>query len=136
MSDENKVIVRRWNEEFWKGNLDVSDEILAPDCVFHGVGGPQEIKEALGRLSRGIPDGQFTIEDQIAEKDKVVTRWTMRGTHQGELWGVPPTGKQLNYTGISINRIAGGKIVEDWFEADILGLMQQLGVVPGPRENF
>lgn len=131
MSDENKVIVRRWNEEFWKGNLDVSDEILAPDCVFHGVGGPQEIKEALGRINRGIPDGQFTIEDQIAEKDKVVTRWTIRGTHQGELWGVPPTAKQLNYTGISINRLAGGKIVEDWFEADILGLMQQLGIVPG-----
>lgn len=131
MSKENKDIVRRWNEEFWKGNLDVSDEVLAPDCVFHGIGGPQEIKESLSRLSRGMPDGQITVEDQIAERDKVVTRWTIHGTHLGEIWGVPPTGKQLHYTGISINRLAGGKIVEDWFEADIFGLMRQLGIVPG-----
>ena len=132
MLEENKAIVRRWNEEVWKGSPGVFDEILDPNCIFHGIGGPQEIKEALNRLRRAFPDGQIIIEDQIAEKDKVVTRWTIRGTHQGEIWGAAPTGKQVVYTGITINRLANGKIVEDWFEADILGLMQQIGVVPGP----
>ncbi|MHA1939963.1 MAG: ester cyclase [Candidatus Thorarchaeota archaeon] len=131
----NKAIVRRWNEEAWKGNPAVFDEILASNCIIHGIGGPQEIKEALSNLRRALPDGQLTIEDQIAEQDKVVTRWTIRGTHQGELWGTAPTGKQVTYTGISINRVSEGKIVEDWFEADILGVMQQIGAIPSPEQT-
>jgi predicted ester cyclase len=130
----NKAIVRRWNEEAWKGNPVIFDEILAPNCIIHGIGGPQEIKEALSNLRSALPDGQLTIEDQIAEQDKVVTRWTIRGTHQGKLWGTPPTGKRVSYTGISINRLAEGKIVEDWFEADVLGVMKQMGAIPSPEQ--
>jgi predicted ester cyclase len=74
--------------------------------------------------------GQVTIEDQIAEGDRVVTRWSGQSTHQGEFMGIPPTGKTVRVTSISIDRVAGGQIVESWWESDQLGMMQQLGVVP------
>ena len=82
-----------------------------------------------------FPDMQLTIEDQIAEGDKVVTRWTARGTHQGELMGIPPTGKQATVTGITVGRVANGKFVESWSNFDALGMMQQLGVVPVPGQT-
>jgi len=78
----------------------------------------------------GLADRQSTVEDQIAEGDKVMTRWTYRGTHKGDLMGIAPTDKQVTVTGICIDRIVGGKIVEEWGEMDNLGMMQQLGVVP------
>ena len=87
-------------------------------------------KQWVGRVSAGLADRQSTIEDQIAEGDMVVTRWTFRGTHTGELMGIAPTGKQVTVTGISIDRVVGGKIVEEWNEMDDLGMMEQLGVVP------
>jgi len=77
-----------------------------------------------------FPDVHFTIEDQIAEGDRVVTRWTARGTHQGPLVGIPPTSKQVTMSGIAIYRLVDGKIVEQWGVNDMLGLLQQLGVVP------
>ena len=77
-----------------------------------------------------FPDAQYTIEDQIAEGDTVMTRWSGRGTHQGPLMGIPPTGKQSTVTGMSIGRSEGGKIVEVWTEFDLLGVLQQLGVIP------
>lgn len=76
------------------------------------------------------PDTHFTVEDQIAEGDKVVTRWTGRGTHQGELMGVAPTGNEVTVRGIEIDRIVGGRIEETWVNYDTSGMMQQLGVVP------
>jgi predicted ester cyclase len=79
---------------------------------------------------KAIPDQHWTVEDQIAEGDKVVVLWTLRGTHAGELMGIPPTGRELTMTGISVFRIAGGKLIEDWVQSDTLGLFQQLGAFP------
>jgi predicted ester cyclase len=86
------------------------------------------------RLLPAFPDLNITIEDQIAEGDKVVTRWVGRGTQQGELQGIPPTGKQATTSGIAIDRIVSGKLVETWDQFDALGMMQQLGVVPTPEQ--
>jgi len=133
-TEENKAIVRRWNEECWKGNQSLYEEVLAPNCIFHGIGGPQEMKEIMDRGRQAFPDITVTIEEMIAEGDKVVTRWTIHGTHNGDFvtpqGPIPPTGKQVTYTGITINRLADGKIVEDRFEGDVLGLLQQIGALP------
>lgn len=141
MSEENKAIARRIFEEVWnQGNLDVADEILDASHVAHGRGGelptgPEGFKQFVSIYLSAFPDTQFTIEDQIAEEDKVVTRWTAHGTHKGELMGIPATGKQVVVTGISINHFVGGKIVEAWDNWDGLGMMQQIGVVPAMGEG-
>ena len=141
MSEENKAIARRIFEEVWnQGNLDVADEILDASHVTHGryvelPTGPEGVKQFVSIYLSAFPDTQFTIEDQIAEEDKVVTRWTAHGTHKGELMGIPATGKQVVVTGISINHFVGGKIVEAWDNWDGLGMMQQIGVVPAMGEG-
>ena len=134
--EENKAIARRWMEEVWgKGSLAAVDELCAPDFVWHwappGVASDREgYKQNVTMSFAPFADIRSTIEDMVAEGDKVVVRWTWRGTHKGEFMGIAPTGKQVTLTGISIIRIAGGKIVEEWGEMDMLGWMQQLGVVP------
>lgn len=135
--EENKAITRRFLEEiFAGGNLELVEELFAPDFVLHDPSVPQEVRgvEALKQYvtmyRTAYPDTRFTVEDQIAEGDRVVTRWTGQGTHQGELMGVPPTGKQVTVTGIELDRISGGKIEETWVNYDALGMMQQLGIVP------
>jgi steroid delta-isomerase-like uncharacterized protein len=113
-----------------------ADELLASDFAGHSsmaeTRGPDEAKQFFASLRAAFPDIHFTIEDQIAERDKVVTRWSARATHTGDFRGIPPTGKQGHVTGITINRVANGKIVEGWTNLDELGLMQQLGVIPEP----
>lgn len=135
MSEDNKALVRRAFEEcFNKGNLDVADEIFAGDYVAHdgaspnNISGPESFKQLVSSYRSAFPDLQDTIEEQIAEGDKVATRFTMRATHQGDFMGTPPTGVEVMLTGITIYSIAGGKIAERWAEVDILGLMQQLGI--------
>jgi len=112
----------------------VFTECLAPDCIIHGIGGPSDIKAILQEFHKSFPDLVATVDEQIAEDDKVVTRWTWRGTHTGELQSpyrlLAPTGKTITYTGIRINRVVDNKIVEDRFEADLLGLWEQLGAIP------
>lgn len=138
MSTENKAIVRRlWEEFIDKGNLGIADEIIADNFVNYGIlpagevmRGREAVKQYMTMLHKAFPDGHFAIEDQIAEGDKVVTRWRFHGTHKGEFQGIAPTGKQVTMTGIEILRLAGGKVVEDWDNFDALGMMQQLGVVP------
>lgn len=135
MSEENKVIARRWWEEIWgKGNLDLIDELLAPDYVFHGpTGGTLDregYKQDVIAWFTTCVDVQAPIEDIVAEGDKVAVRWAWSGTHTGEGWGVPPTGKRLATRGINIICIAGGKIVEEWEGRDKLGMDQQLGLIP------
>jgi steroid delta-isomerase-like uncharacterized protein len=133
--EENKAIARRFFEEVWNsGNLAVADELLAPNIIFHlpgkseGVIGDREsYKQVVRRNRTAFPDLQEEIEDMIAEGDRVVARWLWQGTHQGEWHGNAPTGKKFTYGGITILRIADGKIVEDWFYSDLLGLQQQLG---------
>ena len=133
--EENKAIARRFFEEVWNsGNLAVADELLAPNIIFHlpgkseGVIGDREsYKQVVRRNRTAFPDLQEEIEDIIAEGDRVVARWLWQGTHQGEWHGNAPTGKKFTYGGITILRIADGKIVEDWFYSELLGLQQQLG---------
>ena len=135
--EENKAIFRRIVEEgFNKGNLAIVDELVATDHVNHtdNVHGPEEYKQFITMYRTAFPDLHMTIEDQIAEGDKVVNRWTSRGTHKGDLMGIPPTGKQTTVTGMYVARIIGGKIVEEWGNFDALGMMQQLGVVPPPGQ--
>ena len=137
MSEENKAFARRADEElFNRGSLDVANELFAPNFVFHDPAsgedwhGPDSVKQYATMLRAAFPDLYYTVEDQIAEGDKVVTRWTVRGTHQGEIeeFG-PPTGKQVELEGITIHRIEGGKIVEEWERYDNLSVMLQLGLV-------
>jgi predicted ester cyclase len=141
-SEENKTVSRRFHEAFDKGNQGPQAlyEELAPNFVAHfpGVPGPLD-REGFTQLGKvftsAFPQSQTTIDDEIAEGDKVVSRWTYRAIHRGEFQGIPPTGKQVSMTGLTLLRIAGGKIVEHWVELDQLGLLQQLGVVPRAQET-
>src|SRR5712692_3968146 len=118
-TEDNKANARRFIEEVWnQGNLAVIDEITSPNYVDHDpamtVQGIEGLKQFVSMYLTAYPDTHFTIEDQIAEGDTVVTRWTARGTHKGPLMGIPPTGKQVTVTGITIDRFANGKGVESW----------------------
>lgn len=128
---EHKAIVRRFFEEAWNHRkLDVIDEVFAPIVIFNGQPVALEtIKQSLAGRRAAFPDIQVTVEDQAAEGDKVSTRRTWRGTHQGPYRGIAPTGKRVMWTQISIVRLSEGKIVEDWSVADELSLLQQLGCV-------
>ena len=136
MSEENKALVQRFVEEaFNRGNLDAADEVYAPGFVSHESDGPVErspeyVKGFVGRYRGAFPDGRTTVEDSIAEGDRVAYRWTFRGTHRGELMGIPPTERQVTITGITLDRISG-KIEEEWNHFDQLGMLQQLGATPG-----
>jgi steroid delta-isomerase-like uncharacterized protein len=143
MSEENKSVVRRWYAEVTnQGKLEVADELLAPEYVCHdpnseaGEVRADTLKESITYFRNALADMRFEIEEMIAEGDKVVTRWTLRGTHRGELFGVKSSGEQVGMSGIVISRVAEGKIVEEWDEYDLLGLMRQLGAVPEPQPSL
>ena len=134
---DNKVVFRRYVEEVGnEGNLDLADEIFDRYLAHQPDGsmlerGPEDVKRFMGEFRGGFPDFHSTIEDMVAEGDKVVTRWTIRGTHQGEFRGIAPTGKQITVTGIGIFRFSPeGKVVESWDNFDQLGMMRQLGALP------
>lgn len=142
MSDQNKRLAQRAIDEVWnQGNYQNLDELAASDVVIHTSGVPGDIHghegitQFFGGLRSAFPDLHFTIEDQVAEGDRVVTRWVARGTHQGAFQGIPATGTRCAISGIDIDRIAGGKVVECWTNADFLSLLQQLGAVPSPDET-
>jgi steroid delta-isomerase-like uncharacterized protein len=137
--EQNKAVVRRFYDEFLNGrNMAVADELIAPDCVFYMGGNPEPIRgpdgyrRTLAMLTTAFPDIQWTVEDMVAEDDKVAERPVGRGTHLGEFMGVPPTGKPIELRGIAILRLADGKIVENWGMPDMLGLLQQIGALPPP----
>jgi steroid delta-isomerase-like uncharacterized protein len=139
--ETNKTVVRRLFDEVWnKGNLALLNEIIARDHANTGPGtlpglptGPEGTKQLVTVYRNAFPDVRFTIDEQIAEGDKVVTRWTAHGTHKGELVGIPATGKSSTVTGIAVDRIENGKIAENWAIFDQFGMMQQLGVIPMPE---
>ncbi len=138
MSQENKALIRRAIEEVYnQGNLATIDELVASDFVMHApsgdIPGPAGAKQFVTMLREAFPDLHLTIEDQVADGDRVVTRWTSEGTHLGEFQGIPPTGKHGTMTGIDIDRVVDGKVVECWVNEDDLGLLQQLGVIPAPE---
>jgi steroid delta-isomerase-like uncharacterized protein len=131
---QNKTIVRRYFDELWnQNNLAVIEEILAPEVKGHAAGqtfgGADTFRQRSKTLRTIYSEPHFTIEDQIAEDDKVLVRWTLRGKHMGEYMGAEPTGKEIVSTGMNLFRLADSKIAEVWVEADDLGELQQLGVV-------
>jgi steroid delta-isomerase-like uncharacterized protein len=134
MSEANKAHIRRVIEEVYnRGDLAVVDEVAASDLVIHAssqdIRGREGAKQYVTALRAGFPDLRFTIEDQVAEGDQVVTRWSACGTHEGTFEGIPATGRQVRLVGADIDRIVGGKVIECWVHMDELGLMRQLGVV-------
>jgi steroid delta-isomerase-like uncharacterized protein len=135
-TEENKRISWRLQEEvFGQGELESVDELLAPDYVSHAPGGPElsrgpeAIKEIVRAYHSAFPDINFTVKKQVAEGDMVVTRWIARGTHRGEFMGVPPSGRRIEVSGMSIDRISGGRIVENWNNWEALEMMRQIGAV-------
>jgi len=138
-TEEHKALVRRFEEAVWnERNPSRVDEFFAASHIFHAAGSPPLDREGhrqmIAHFQDAFPDGRNTSEDLLAEGDKVVQRWTFRGTHQGAFQGIPPTGRPVTLTGISIWRVDGGTIVESWHELDTLGLLQQLGVSPAPGQ--
>ena len=133
-TEENKANSRRLTERINQGDLTIIDELCAPNHLSHNppttTHGPEEYKQSYSMLLTAFPDLHFTIEDQLAEGDKVAARLTVSGTHTGVFMGIPPTGKHVTMTGIAISHWVGGKSDEVWINIDSLGLLQQLGVVP------
>jgi steroid delta-isomerase-like uncharacterized protein len=140
MSEESKALAHRSWEVGIQAPLDTLEdaiaEVYADDVIMHEPGedivGIEGLAQFVSMMRSAFPDLRITVEDDMAEGDKVVTRWTGQGTHQGELMGIAPTGNQVTMTGITIHRIEDTKIVEEWSNWDALGLMQQIGAVPSP----
>ena len=134
--EDNKALARRAIEETMnQRNLAVFNELHSPDYVCHlnsrTIQGPEPLKQLLSMVLTAFPDLHYTFEDLFGEGDRVVVRYTSRGTHKGDFMGIPPTGKQVTVTGIDIMHIANGKILEEWINND---LMQQLGVTSTPEQ--
>jgi steroid delta-isomerase-like uncharacterized protein len=137
-TEQNKAAVRDHYASYDERDLDAATALWADDLKVHGLG-PQPLdklafKQMLLMFSTAFPDGRHTLEVELAEADKVAVYWTFRGTHRGELMGIPATGKRITITGIAIDRFAQGKIAEHWVSFDQMGLMQQLGVIPTPEQ--
>jgi steroid delta-isomerase-like uncharacterized protein len=133
-TEDNKTLNRQAIEAMSRRDVKGATEHCATDCKFHGFA-PQTLdlegyQHFLAMNFAAFPDSEFTIEDVVAERDKVATRYTNRGTHRGAMMGIPPTGRQVTVTGIVITRFVDGKAVEVWNNADDLGIMRQLGVIP------
>ena len=141
MSDVNKAILRRFFEEMFNtGDLSVADEIVAPSYINHNAvpgetPGREGLKAFVSLLRTAFSDFHITVKDQIAEGDKVVTRFSVRGTHQAEFAGVPASGRSITVTAVNVHRVSGGQIQEAWLNWDALGMMQQLGAIPAPGEG-
>jgi steroid delta-isomerase-like uncharacterized protein len=135
---DNKAIARRFAQAWAAGGLSIVDELASPDLVVsyplppEPIRGPEAFKAFLTEFIAGLPDATITVDDMIAEDDKVACRWTMRGTHEGPLFGFPPTLNQVDISGFTFYRIVGGKVVEEAGIGDALNLLQQLGAVIAP----
>ena len=133
-AEANRALIQRFYDEGWNENkLDVYDELVTEDFLDHqALPGLEPGREGFKMLNvmfrSAFPDVWVTVDEIVAEDDKVACRWTSTGTHKGDLFGIPPTGKSAEWTEMGILRIADGKIVESWYDVDMAGLMQQLGV--------
>ncbi|HWY09078.1 MAG TPA: ester cyclase [Candidatus Acidoferrales bacterium] len=143
MSEQNKNAVRRLIDELWnKGNLPVADELIGANYTHHDAStpdlgrGPESEKKRVTLYRNAFPDLRLTVEDLFADGETVVARWSCRGAHRGEFNGMAPTGKQFLISGITVARLADGKIVEGYVNWDALGLMQQIGAVPAATKTM
>jgi steroid delta-isomerase-like uncharacterized protein len=143
-AEENKEKARRLLEEaFGGGKIEVLDEVLDPDFVCWDpnsetgeIRGAETLKGEIAYFRQALPDLTYTVEDQVAEGERVVTRWRATGTHEGEFFGVPGSGKRIEMSGIQIDRFdESGKMIEEWPEYDLLGAMRQMGAIPGPEQS-
>jgi steroid delta-isomerase-like uncharacterized protein len=141
-AEQDKALIGRFVDEiFNRGNMSLADEVMTPDFVEHeqlppGIpSGREGVKVLASMMRSAFPDFKATIEDIIAEGDKVVIRMTWSGTHKGEFMGIPATGKRVSIGVIDIIRVSGGKVVEHWGQMDSMGMMQQLGAIPAPVEG-
>jgi steroid delta-isomerase-like uncharacterized protein len=138
MTAENRVVMRRFVEFINTGSEELAQELISPDAVFHVPGRPEPMRgpagylAVIGMMRSGFPDIQWTLEEMIAEDDKVAARFTMRGTHHGSFFGVPPTGKTIAVQAVNFYRLSGGQFVEERGQPDLLGLLMQIGAVPPP----
>lgn len=137
MSEQNRALVRRFIDEvFNQGRLEVAEELLAPDYVHHDPAtgergsGIEGLEHMVGYYRQAFPDFHISLEDQMSTEDRVVERWTGRGTHQGPLRELPPTGRSISAQGISIHRIANGRIAETWTCFDSAAMLRQIGAIP------
>jgi steroid delta-isomerase-like uncharacterized protein len=139
-SEESKAIMRRFWDAWEQGNVDLLDELLAPEYINHTLAtpdlppGPEGVKEVVNMFHSAMPDLRVVIEDMIAEGDNVATRYSLEGTHRGELFGGAPTGKQLSIKSITLERVVEGKIIEHWRVTDEMSMMRQLGILGAPGE--
>ena len=146
MSEENKAVVRRWFEEVWNQGREGSiDEMFPAQGVAHGLGdseqdvhGPDEFKPFVANIRGALPDTHISIDDILADDDRIAVRVTLQGTHTGPGLGVPPTGRKVSIQGIIIVRLVDGRIREGWNSYDQLGLLRQIGALPGAgrRDTF
>jgi steroid delta-isomerase-like uncharacterized protein len=134
---DNSTLLRRYYEEVVnQGDLNAVDDIVAADYVSHHNDpahlppGPAGVKAFISMTRQGFPDLHITVDDLFAQGDQVASMWTMEGTHTGEWFGAPASGKRAKWSGIVITRFAGGKMAEDWYNFDQVSLLQQLGIIP------
>jgi steroid delta-isomerase-like uncharacterized protein len=136
-TETNKTLVHRLFDEFYPGHVDVADEIFAAQAELNDSGKtmtvtPEDLKNRHRAQLAAMPDCKLTLDDLVAEGDRVAYRWTLSGTQTGPLRGIPPTGKHAVMTGMTIMQVADGKIVAGWHNYDMLGVLQQLGLIPVP----
>jgi steroid delta-isomerase-like uncharacterized protein len=135
-AETNKLVMNRFLEFINTASEKLAQELISPNAVFHVPGrtepmrGPAGYLAIIGMMRGGFPDIQWTLEEMVAEGDKVAARFTMRGTHRGTFFGVPPTGKTISVQAMNIYRLSGGQFVEEHGQPDMLGLLQQIGAVP------
>jgi steroid delta-isomerase-like uncharacterized protein len=143
VSEKNKEVVLRWFEEVWnQGSEAAIDELFGADAVAHGLGdseldvrGPAEFKAFTAHIRGSIPDIRFQVEDMVSEGDRVAVRVVFGGTHTGPGLGVEPTGRRISLKGLILVRIVNGQIVEGWNSYDQLGMLRQIGALPGPDDQ-
>ena len=135
-AETNKLVMGRFTDFINTASEKLADELISPDAIFHVPGraeplqGPAGYLATIGMMREGFPDIQWTLEEMIAEGDKVAARFTMRGTHRGSFFGVPPTGKPIVVQAMNFYRLSGGKFVEERGQPDLLALLQQIGAAP------
>ena len=135
-AESNKIVMRNFLEFINTASESLAQELISPDAIFHVPGSPEPMRGPAGYLAiiglmrGGFPDIQWTLEEMVAEGDKVAARFTMRGTHRGTFFGVPPTGRIITVQAMNIYHLSGGQFVEEHGQPDMLGLLQQIGAVP------